>query len=113
MDERLSRILDSLLEASRDTGEVTLDQLGDAIALEPITVAEIGALMDALEDRLRIVVSPQPTAAADLRRVLPAARVLQSRLGHTPSVDEIATETGLSGSAVRAALLLGRVIGRS
>lgn len=112
MNERLGRILDGLVEKSRPSGEVTLDEIGDALGTEAFTSAEIGWLLDALEEQLRIVVSPQGNAAADLRKVLAAARTLTDKLDRRPTTEELAEETGLTESAVRAALLLGRVMGR-
>lgn len=112
MNERLRRLLDDLVEKSRPTGQLTLDEIGDAMGTDAYSSAEIGWLLDALEERLRIVVSPQGNAAADLRKVLAAARKLTDEQGHRPTTEELAEETGLTESAVRAALLLGRVMGR-
>ncbi len=112
MNDRLRRLLDALVEKSRPTGQVTLDEIGDALGTDAYNSVEIGWLLDALEERLRIVVSPAGNAAADLRKVLAAARVLTERSGRKPTTEELAAETGLTESAVRAALLLGRVMGR-
>ena len=113
MKERLQQILDRLLVESRGSGEISLDDLARAIDVEPVTTSDIAWLLDALEDRLRVVVSPESTAGTDLRRVVPAARTLQTKLGRTPNADEIAADTGLAPTNVRAALLLARVLGRS
>ena len=112
MRDRLRQIRDQLLALSRDRGEVSLDDIGDALGTEAVTAAEITELVDALEARLRVVASAPGSAVADLRVVLPAARAFQNEHGRTPTTHEIAACTGLSASAVRAALLLARVMSR-
>ena len=56
---------------------------------------------------------PCQSRARDLARVLLAVRALKVRLGRNPILAEIAVEAGLPLGTIRAALLLGRVMGRN
>src|SRR5947209_4246550 len=80
-------------------------------ALDPWPSSEEGDPM--LERAGRRIEAPRGGGRiADLRAVLTAARALQPKHGRRPTVDELATETGLAPDAVRTALMLARVMGR-
>lgn len=109
----LQTLLRRLLDESEDKRELSLDDVGRAIGDRAVTHDEIDALLAELEGAGRTVSGPRPGAAGEhLRKVLPAARALGSKLGRRPTVDELAHETGISADEVRAALGLGRVMGR-
>ncbi len=113
LPSKLLPVLERLLAQSVDSCRVTLDEIGDAIDLVPVSTDDADALIDALERAGRTVVGPEGARGAEnLRRVLPAARALGARLGRPPVIEEIARETGLSDEDVRHALALGRVMGR-
>ena len=108
----LQTIIDRLLADSADTCQVTLDAIGDAIDTRPTSADEVGRLLEALEEAGRTIVEPPHDGPRDLARVLLAVRSLKIRLGRNPILAEIAIEAGLPLGTVRAALLLGRVMGR-
>ncbi|MEO7095799.1 MAG: sigma-70 domain-containing protein, partial [Polyangiales bacterium] len=60
----------------------------------------------------QVVVPTGATGIASLKLVLPATRRLATELGRKPTIDEIASVSGLAASDVRRALLLAQVIGR-
>jgi hypothetical protein len=110
---RLEPVLAELLTASATTRRVTLDEIGDAVDLTPVSADDVDALIDALEAAGRAIVGPEGARGVEgLRRVLPAARLLAADLGRRPTVAEIVARTGLSEEEVRRALALGRVMGR-
>jgi hypothetical protein len=110
---RLEPVLAALLTASEGSREVTLDAIGDAVGVLAVSFEDIGALLASLERAGRRVVGPEGArGAANLARVLPAARALAASLGRRPSLAELATHTGLGEEDVRHALALGRVMGR-
>lgn len=108
----LQTIIDRLLADNTDTGQVTLDAIGEALGTRPTSADEVGAILEAIEAAGRTIVEPPHDGPRDLARVLIAVRVLKVRLGRNPILAEIAVEAGLPLGTVRAALLLGRVMGR-
>lgn len=111
MRPELQAIVDTLLEASAATREVTLDALGDAIGTRAITPPEIDAMITALEEAGRKVVGPQGGEGEDrLKKVVATARELGPELGRKPTVAEIAERAGLSVEDVRHALALLKVM---
>ncbi len=113
MRPALQTILDALLVASEDARTLSLDAIGEAIGTEVASADDVDAMLAALASQGRSIVSPPSgDMPARLRRVLAAARELAARSGRKPSPAEIAQETGLEEGAVRAALMLGRVMGR-
>jgi len=113
MRPALQTILDQLLRESEDTRAVTLDAIGDAFGTELATPDDIELVLGALEAQGRsVAAAPTIDAQLRLRQVLVVARDLASRTGRKPTPSEIASEAGLDESSVRAALLLGRVMGR-
>ena len=111
--QAVRQVLEALVRASEATGEITLDEVGEAVGTMAIAPAEIEALLDALEARGRRVVAPQGgSGETHLRHVLHAARTLRAELGRTPTPDEIAARSGLSLVDVRRALALSQVMRR-
>ncbi len=91
---------------------IPLDAVGEAIGDAAVTQADIEAIFDRLEAAGRTIVAPEGAQGVErLRVILPAARALRSK-GIVPTVTELATATGLTGSEVRAALLLAKVMSR-
>ena len=83
--------MQQLLRASEPSGEITLDQLGDAIGTLAASYPEIDAMIAALEAEQRHVVAPTGgSGEAHLARVVNAAKELTRELGHRPNVDAIA-----------------------
>jgi hypothetical protein len=106
-------VLKSLLARTKRGGEITLDDLGDAIGTMAITPEEIDALMTALEARGRTIGSePGGFGEETLKRILDAARVIRDRAGRAPSAADLAKSTGLPIARVRNALALARVIAK-
>lgn len=109
----LRTALDDLLKQSEDARKVTLDQIGEALGATAVDATQIDALLTALEDEGRTIVAPTgQNGVAALMKILPAARALGTELGRTARVNEIAERTGMTEDAVRAALLLARVMAR-
>jgi DNA-directed RNA polymerase sigma subunit (sigma70/sigma32) len=110
MRPELRAIVDALLASD---GAITLDALGEALGARAVYVAEIEAMVDALEAAGRPIVGPtEPQGVARLHAVLSAARALRQELGRTPTVKEIAARTTLPLDAVKHALELAKVIQR-
>ncbi len=110
---KLEPALAQLLADSEVSRKVTLDAVGDAIGVVPVSTDDVDALLSALEGAGRTVVGPEGArGVGNLRRVLPAARALAGKLGRPARLAELAAETGLSEEDVRNALALGRVMGR-
>lgn len=109
----LASILAALLASSEGAGEVTLDEIGEAVGVTAVSLEDVDALLVALEGAGRRVSGPQGArGVGNLRRVLPEARALAASLGRRPTLAELAARTGLSEEEVRHALALGRVMGR-
>ena len=112
MRAELQEICAHLLAASAADGRIALDAIGDAIGAQRIEIAEIEALITALEEAGRQIVGPEGGGGEGrLGRVLTAARSLRAS-GVTPSIAAIVAETGLTHEAVRHALALARVMQR-
>jgi hypothetical protein len=109
----LEAVLAALLEASAETGEVTLDAMGEALGTHAISTDDVDEIMLALEKAGRRVVGPEGGGGEDrLRVVVTTARALVAELGRKPTVQEIAKRSGLSVDDVRQALALAQVIQR-
>lgn len=103
----LQSIVDGLLEAHPDG--LTLDQLSEELLRKPVSYADIDEIIGALEDAGVDLDAPEaPARPEDLARVLAAARALAEETGKRPSSEEIAERAGLTATAVRRALKLGR-----
>lgn len=110
---KLAPIAATLIASSAASMTVSLDAMGEAIGLVPVSTDEVDALMTALENAGRRIVGPEGArGVGNLRRVIPAARALAATLGRKPTLGEIAAETGIGEDDVRHALALGRVMGR-
>jgi hypothetical protein len=110
---KLVAVAEKLLASSAESKTISLDAMGGAIDLVPVSTEDVDALMSALEAAGRRIVGPEGArGAGNLRRVLPAARALTAKLGRSPTLAEIAAETGIGADDVRHALALGRVMGR-
>jgi predicted DsbA family dithiol-disulfide isomerase len=110
---KLEKVAEALLAASTESMTVSLDAMGEAIGVVPVSADDIDALMATLEDAGRTVVGPEgPRGVARLRLVIPAAHALAATLGRKPTLAEIAAKTGMDADEVRHALALARVMGR-
>ncbi len=116
----LLQIAQSLLERE---GEISLDQVAEAIGTTRITPDEIDALFSWLEARgrevggcearAREVGSPAGRgASALLQEVLRVARSSRLELGRAPHPREIAERSGLPLDAVQRALWFARILQR-
>lgn len=113
MKPELQAVLDALLAESKDSSEVSLDALGEALGTHAISTDDVDEIMHALEDAGRKVIGPEGGGNEDrLKIVVTTARALVAELGRKPSVAEIAKRSGLSEEDVRHALALAQVIQR-
>ena len=79
---KLVAVAEKLLAASAESKTISLDAMGDAIDLVPVSTEDVDALMTALEAAGRRIVGPEGArGVGNLRRVLPAARALTAKLG--------------------------------
>ncbi len=103
-----------MLRDSEDSRRVDLDAIGDAIGVGAVDVAQIEAILDALEANGRTIgaTGGGATGIAHLKRVIPAARALAGELGRAARVSEIAERAAMPEADVRHALLLAKVMGR-
>jgi hypothetical protein len=110
---KLAEVASRLLADSEASRTVSLDEMGDAIGVLPVSTEDVDALMTVLERAGRRIVGPEGArGVGNLRRVMPAARALRAKLGRAPTIAELAAETGIGTDDVRHALALGRVMGR-
>ena len=110
---KLVPVAERLMAQSAASMTVSLDAMGEAIGLVPVSTDDVDALMTALETAGRTVVGPEGArGVGNLQRVIPAARTLAATLGRKPTLAELAAETGIGEDDVRHALALGRVMGR-
>jgi sigma-70-like protein len=113
LPSKLAPVVERLLAKSAASRKITLDEVGEAIGVVPVSTDDVDALLGALERAGREVIGPQGArGVTNLQRVIPAARILAGSLGRPATLAEIATHTGLSEEDVRHALALGRVMGR-
>lgn len=113
MKPELEEVLRQLLDTSKDTGEVSLDALGEALGTHAISTDDVDAIMQALEHEGRRVIGPEGGGGEDrLRIVVTTARALVAELGRKPTTSEIAARSGLSIEDVRQALALAKVMQR-
>lgn len=113
MKPELQAVLDALLAESKDTSEVSLDALGEALGTNAISTDDVDEIMRALEGAGRKVIGPEGGGNEDrLKTVVSTARALVTELGRKPTVREIASRSGLAEEDVRHALALARVMQR-
>ena len=111
MRAELTAIIDQLLALGRE--ELSLDDVAQAIGAAQVSVDEIDLIFRELEGQgLRIVQEAPRAVSAELGLTLKAARSLRSKLGRSPTPDEIAREAGIPLSSVRSALLFARILQR-
>ena len=91
---------------------LTLDELSDELANEPVGYAEIDEIIGALEDAGVDLAAEPPARAEDLAKVLAAVREHTTATGKRPTPAEIATRAGLAPAEVMRALRFGRSMGR-
>jgi hypothetical protein len=103
-------ICNRLLESNAKV--LSLDHIGDAIGIEPITPNEIEELFCALERAGRVIGALTPNVRENLGLVLREARHLKNAKHETPDVAALAKATNLAPGEVRAALLYASVLGR-
>ena len=106
-------MVEQLLAGSVGSGEISIDVIGDAIGVRAVSVQEVDAIVQALEDAGRTVVGAGELRGEEsLRAVLGSIRSLTGALGRKPSQAEIAEHAGLSIEQVRHALFLVRIMQR-
>jgi len=109
----LISLLESLLDRSRRDGGIHIDDFGTEITNIDVQNAEIEAFVTAFEERGGIIHAPSGGGHAErLKLVLAGARELASKLGRAARPQEIAAHIGMDVALVRAALAVGRVMGR-
>lgn len=107
---KLQAIFDAIV-AAHPNG-LTLNLLSEELVDKQVDYADIEELIEALEAAGIDLEGPeQQPPPEQLLQVLGAVRTLSSATGKRPSVDEIAAHTGLTPTAVRRALRLGRSAG--
>lgn len=112
-DVALRPDLDALVRELGTRGEISLDDLADAIGTRAVTPEDIDEMMSALERLGTAVASPSHGGNEQrLAIVLAAARTLAREQGRKPTPAEIAARVGLRESDVRLALFFGQVMGR-
>jgi hypothetical protein len=107
----LQRLFEAIMKAHPKG--LTLDELSDELASEPVGYAEIDELIGALEDAGVDLSAEPPARAEDLGKVLAAVRAHTSATGKRPTPAEIATRAGLTPAEVMRALRFGRSMGRT
>jgi hypothetical protein len=101
-----------LAEFPTSTAVVTLDRLADAIGAQAVTLADIEAIIEALEASGRRVEAELKDPPIALARVLATVRSFSAAAGRRPTLLEIAQQSGQSLAEVRFALLYARVLVR-
>lgn len=105
--------MEQLLQSSQSSGEVSLDAIGEALGVRAVSVDEVDAIIQALEDAGRSVVGAgELRGEASLRAVVTSIRALSGSLGRRPTPAEIAQHAGLTLAQVRHALFLARIMQR-
>jgi 2-hydroxychromene-2-carboxylate isomerase len=106
-------IVELLLRESETSGEVSLDQIGEAIGARAVSVNDVDLLVDALERAGRVVAAgSKPRGEEHLQLVVRSIRELSVQLGRRPSSLEIAERAGLTQAEVSHALQLARIMQR-
>lgn len=109
----LALVVEELARASEGSGEVSLDEIGDAIGTRAVSTDEIELVFAALEAHGRRITSPEGGGGeARLGRVVASARALAAEHGRRATIAEIATHSGLTETEVRWALSLAKVMQR-
>ena len=113
MGPELTHVLDELLARSKDSGALSLDDIGDALGVMAVSQDEIDALVSSLESAGRHVTGPSGGGGERiLYRVLEVARAVRAATGRAPGAQEIAENIGVPAQRVRHALALARVMAK-
>jgi hypothetical protein len=108
----VDEVVAALIERRKHTERLDLDDVAEVIGDRAISYDQVDEILLRMERAGHQVGEPAgPGDVAQLRRVLEAARALQTRLGRKPTVEEIAAETELAPFLVRRALELGKLAG--
>jgi hypothetical protein len=109
----LRDVVTRLLGESTAGGELSLDQLGEAIGSLAVSTEEIEAIFVQLEAAgRRVSAAPGGGGEARLKRVVAAARALKVESQRRPTLEQVATRAGLSRQEVLGALFLLRIMQR-
>ena len=110
----VEQILRELLARTEESRTLTLDSVSSALGTLAVSADEVEALFTELEGHGRVVVDAHETRSIsqDLATVLSAVRHLAAKNGTTPTLFEIAEQTGLSVDTVAGALRFAAVMGR-
>lgn len=113
----LHLVYHALLEESRETHEITLDDVARAVGTVAVSSAEVEELFDALEAEGRVVVDTRDDGARvspkeSLATVLAAAREIAKDTGKKPTIADLSVHTGLGEETVRAALRFATIMAR-
>jgi transcriptional regulator GlxA family with amidase domain len=109
----LAKLVEDLLAGTAEGDSITLDAIGEAIGARAIAQDEIDAMLSAIEEQGRHVLSAESgRGEVHLKSVLDAARSLRVELGRPPRIEEIAGRAGISRAEVQHALSLARIMQR-
>lgn len=109
----LQQVIEQLLRESEASGQVTLDQIGDAVGARAVSYVDVDAVIDALESAGRVVeAGAKPRGEEHLQLIIRSIRELSLQLGRRPNQLEIADRTGLTQAEVSHALQLARIMQR-
>ncbi|HEX2656756.1 MAG TPA: sigma-70 domain-containing protein [Polyangia bacterium] len=107
LSPHLQPLFDTIQAAHPDG--LSLDELSEELSTKSVSYADIDELIGALEEAGFDLEGPGATGRAEeLTRVLDAVRALIAETGARPSAEAIAARAGLTPTAVRRALRLGR-----
>lgn len=109
----LQQVIEQLLRESEASGQVTLDQIGDAVGARAVSYVDVDAVIDALESAGRVVeAGAKPRGEEHLQLIVRSIRELSLQLGRRPTQPEISARTGLTQAEVSHALQLARIMQR-
>lgn len=113
LSNELALIVEQLLRDSEATGQVSLDQIGDAIGVRAISYVEVDAVISALENAGRTIeAGEKPRGEEHLQIIVRSIRELSVELGRRPTQPELAERTGLTRAEISHALQLARIMQR-
>lgn len=113
MSTDLEQVVELLLRESEATGQVSLDQIGDAIGVRSVSYVDVDAVIRALEAAGRTVeAGAKPRGEEHLQLIIRSIRELSTQLGRRPTQPEISERTGLTPAEVSHALQLARIMQR-
>jgi hypothetical protein len=113
LSERLSRIVNAIVEKTDAAATISIDALGEAIGLEVASAADVDEMITLLEKSgLHVDARGGARGENNLRIVLAEARAIARETGARATVSFIAERTGLSIEEVNHALALAKVMQR-